>query len=65
MVTTAPELPCVPTILKEYSARKLQIPSLQELLGSHGTPNYPYGKKFEKAKNDPIFVLHTSGSTGN
>ncbi|KAF2811621.1 putative NRPS-like enzyme [Mytilinidion resinicola] len=64
LVTTNPEPPCVPMILEDYSMRKLQIPSLVELLASHDVPHYPYEKTFEEAKYDPAFILHTSGSTG-
>lgn len=44
--------------------KKLYIPSVDELLAPGDTPKYPYNPNFEDAKNDPIFVLHTSGSTG-
>ncbi|KAI1387789.1 acetyl-CoA synthetase-like protein [Hypoxylon trugodes] len=39
------------------------IPSFDEMINS--TPeHYPYRKGFDEAKNDPILVLHSSGSTG-
>lgn len=64
MITTDPEPACVPTILAEYDMTKVQIPALRQLLACHDAPHYPYTKTFEEAKDDPIFVLHTSGSTG-
>ncbi|XXH01320.1 hypothetical protein Hte_007678 [Hypoxylon texense] len=40
------------------------IPSFQEMLDSNPEP-YPYEKNFDEAKDDPIVVLHSSGSTGS
>lgn len=39
------------------------VPSLQEMLDSK-PEKYPYEKTFDEARNDPIAVLHSSGSTG-
>ena len=39
------------------------VPSLQVMLDSKPEP-YPYVKSFEEARQDPIVVLHSSGSTG-
>lgn len=47
----------------EYPIRKEVIPSFEEMMTS-SPPHYPYTKTFEEAKNDPIVVLHSSGSTG-
>ncbi|KAI1085939.1 hypothetical protein F5B19DRAFT_244352 [Rostrohypoxylon terebratum] len=39
------------------------IPSFEDMVNS--TPErYPYYKEFEEAMNDPLLVLHSSGSTG-
>lgn len=47
------------------SARFEAVPSFQEMLdGKEGVTPYPYVKTFEEARNDPIVVLHSSGSTG-
>ncbi|KAH6696768.1 putative NRPS-like enzyme [Leptodontidium sp. MPI-SDFR-AT-0119] len=64
LLTTTPELPCVPMITEEYPMKKLEIPALTELLSASDTPLYPYNAVYEEVKNDPIFILHTSGSTG-
>ncbi|EED15544.1 NRPS-like enzyme, putative [Talaromyces stipitatus ATCC 10500] len=64
IMTTDPEPPFVSMILKDCLLTKLVIPSLDELLREEDVPPYPYTKSFEEAKDDPIFVLHTSGSTG-
>ncbi|KAJ5091912.1 NRPS-like enzyme [Penicillium alfredii] len=64
LITTTPEPPCVPQILEDYSMQQIYLPGLLELLQSENIPCYPYEKSFSEAQNDPIFVLHTSGSTG-
>jgi acyl-coenzyme A synthetase/AMP-(fatty) acid ligase len=47
----------------DSSIRFEVIPSFEEMLSS--TPeHYPYQKSFEKARDDPVVVLHSSGSTG-
>lgn len=40
------------------------VPSFQVMFDSQ-PEHYPYQKSFEEARNDPIVVLHSSGSTGN
>jgi hypothetical protein len=64
LLTTDPEPPFVAGILREYPIQVLHIPSLDDLLGSEDIPSYPYTKSFEEARNDPLYVLHSSGSTG-
>ncbi|KAF2256018.1 acetyl-CoA synthetase-like protein [Trematosphaeria pertusa] len=41
----------------------LEIPSFRDMLGSRPEP-FPYEKPFADAQDDPIVVLHSSGSTG-
>ncbi|KAH7411425.1 putative NRPS-like enzyme [Cadophora sp. MPI-SDFR-AT-0126] len=64
LLTTTPELPCVSMIVEDFPMKILQVPALMDLLSASETPRYPYNVSYEEAKNDPIFVLHTSGSTG-
>lgn len=64
-MTTNLEPPFVSMSLQDYQMTKLVIPTLDELLIEEDVPPYPYEKSYEEAKNDPIFVLHTSGSTGS
>ncbi|KAF2472981.1 putative NRPS-like enzyme [Lindgomyces ingoldianus] len=41
----------------------LEVPSFQDMFQS--TPSsYPFGKIYDQVKNDPILILHSSGSTG-
>lgn len=54
-------------MLEEGSYTVVHIPSLEELLSgdeNNPPPDYPYEKSYEEAKDEPIFILHTSGSTG-
>ena len=41
----------------------LEVPELASLLDDNHSP-YPYTKSFDEAHGEPIFALHTSGSTG-
>lgn len=43
--------------------RPMQVASLDEIFNQTG-PQYPYLKSFDEARDDPIVVLHSSGSTG-
>lgn len=45
------------------SATYSDIPSINDMLHAE-TEHYPYTKAFEEAKDDPIIILHSSGSTG-
>ncbi|KAN0095473.1 putative NRPS-like enzyme [Hyaloscypha variabilis] len=64
LVCTNPEPPAVSVILEEHAMQKLHIPSIHELLSYENVENYPFNKSFEEERDNPIFVLHTSGSTG-
>jgi acyl-coenzyme A synthetase/AMP-(fatty) acid ligase len=64
LVTPDPEPVSVSSILREYPIDVIRIPSLDELLCAQNVPPYPYKKSFEEARHEPLFVLHTSGSTG-
>ncbi|KAF2807321.1 acetyl-CoA synthetase-like protein [Mytilinidion resinicola] len=41
-----------------------QVPTVEVLL-KESFPHYPYHKTFEEAKNDPLVIFHTSGTTGS
>ncbi|KAL3459645.1 putative NRPS-like enzyme [Aspergillus heterothallicus] len=64
LITTEPEPVFVGSILREYEIDVVRIPALEELLDGEAVPPYPYDKQFDEAKDEPLFVLHTSGSTG-
>ena len=51
-------------LLAQYPIKTFNIPSLSQLLAEDEVPSYPFTKTFDEAKNDPVLVLHTSGSTG-
>ena len=63
MLTPEGRLPVIDNILEDYKMRMLQIPKLDELL-EHTYPDFPFDKSFEDARNEPLVVLHTSGTTG-
>ncbi|KAL4905238.1 hypothetical protein BDW74DRAFT_185288 [Aspergillus multicolor] len=64
LVTTDPELPFVTNLLRHHSIQVIQIPSLDELLCLKSMPSYQYDRTYDAARNEPVFVLHTSGPTG-
>ena len=52
-------------LLKERkSLRDVEVPDLDWFLDAAAVPASPYKKTFEQAKWEPLFVLHSSGSTG-
>ncbi|KAL2812311.1 putative NRPS-like enzyme [Aspergillus granulosus] len=61
LVTTDPEPVFVSSLLREYPIEVIHIPPLEDLLCSEGIAPYPYDKRFNEARNEPLFVLHTSG----
>lgn len=63
MLVPEERLPVVDSILEEYKMQRLQIPRLDELL-EHTHPDYPFDRSFSDARNEPLVVLHTSGTTG-
>lgn len=65
MITTCPGPVGVP-IVESVTTEKLIIPTLDELLDLDPKQvcAVPYERSYGNAKADPIFILHTSGSTG-
>ncbi|KAK8069352.1 NRPS-like enzyme [Apiospora phragmitis] len=55
-------LPIVDTIRAEYKLRPLPIPSTTQLIDTK-YPHYPFDKRFDTARDEPLLVLHTSGTT--
>lgn len=65
LITTCPA-PAGSAAVESIASEKLVIPSLNQLLDlkqGHRRA-ISYQKSFEDARTDPIFILHTSGSTG-
>ncbi|KAL9620748.1 MAG: hypothetical protein Q9160_004761 [Pyrenula sp. 1 TL-2023] len=54
----------VEDVLQKRPMKRLDLPTLDELLDADSTEPFPYTKSFEKAINDPFCFLHTSGTTG-
>ncbi|MCJ1251009.1 hypothetical protein MMC30_008240 [Trapelia coarctata] len=63
LITSSPRPPVVNAIVSAHPLRVLEVPSLQDLLTT-AYPHYPYNKTFLEARNEPLVVLHTSGTTG-
>ncbi|KUI66302.1 Linear gramicidin synthase subunit D [Cytospora mali] len=63
LITSDSRLPSVLPIIDVVAPRCLTIPSVDELL-KESFPPFAYDKAFEAGRWDPLFVLHTSGSTG-
>ena len=52
-------------ILKEReNLKSVEVPELDWLLDPEPVPPYPFEKTFEQAENEPLYVQHSSGSTG-
>ncbi|KAF9894429.1 hypothetical protein FE257_007932 [Aspergillus nanangensis] len=64
LITTDPEPACVPALARGYKMVKLVVPDPEVLLTCPGGRVFPYSKTFDIAKDDPLLVLHTSGTTG-
>ncbi|EJT71508.1 hypothetical protein GGTG_10765 [Gaeumannomyces tritici R3-111a-1] len=60
--------PTVDALLEALpSVRAVPVPGLAELVdlgGEDPVPPYPYDKNFDDGIDDPMFVTHTSGTTG-
>ncbi|KAI8625972.1 acetyl-CoA synthetase-like protein [Xylariaceae sp. FL1651] len=64
LVHTAEVAPLVkPLVNLESGLRCETLPSFDHMLDSNPAP-YPYEKDFGEAENEPVLVLHSSGSTG-
>ncbi|KAI0099721.1 putative NRPS-like enzyme [Nemania sp. FL0031] len=63
LVTTDPVPPPALTILEAVKPQKLTLPSVDELLGRIHQ-HYTCHKTYEKNAQEPIWAIHTSGSTG-
>lgn len=57
-----PQSPLVTSILKVHSLPLLDSPSLHELLDNDYS-HYAFPKAFAEARNEPLVVVHTSGTT--
>lgn len=68
LLTPDPEPPMVTSLLRENPMNTIQIPSLEELFMHDDTLlpyTYIHGQKpLDVVRDQPILVLHTSGSTG-
>ena len=49
-------------ILEKHPIQVYASPSLEDLLAG-AYPHYPFPKRFEEARHEPLMVVHTSGTT--
>ena len=63
LLSSAPRPPAVNAISDSQDFRVVEVPSVEYFLDTHH-PQIPFTKTFEEALLDPLFVVHTSGSTG-
>jgi acyl-CoA synthetase (AMP-forming)/AMP-acid ligase II len=50
--------------LEERDMLAIEVDSIDVWFPTEEVPHFPYNKTYEEAENDPVVVLHTSGSTG-
>ncbi|KAL8994171.1 MAG: hypothetical protein Q9169_005790 [Polycauliona sp. 2 TL-2023] len=63
LLSSSPQSPAVSAIEKDGRMRILEVPELGHLLDiAH--PPFPYQKTLATSYNDPLFIVHTSGTTG-
>ncbi|CAL8579337.1 hypothetical protein XPA_005087 [Xanthoria parietina] len=63
VLTPAIRSPAVDAIEKEGLARVVEVPEVDHLINiAH--PPYPFDKTIHNAGREPLFIVHTSGSTG-
>ena len=64
LLATKERPPIVSQVLRLQQYRELEVPTIEHILGDNSA-RYPYEKTFEQAHNEPLVVLHTSGTTGH
>lgn len=62
LTSLAPNTSIVTGILKAHPLQVVDSPTLYELLDKD-LPYYPFRKTFMEARNEPLVVVHTSGTT--
>ncbi|KAI1641467.1 putative NRPS-like enzyme [Biscogniauxia mediterranea] len=63
LLTTAPTPPPALAVIEAVKPRQLTIPSVDDLV-TKPYPLYVYKKTYEEGRLDPLWIIHTSGSTG-
>lgn len=59
-----PMPPLVEDVLRQKIMKVLELPGVDELLDAESIEPFIYDKVFDSAVNDPLCILHTSGTTG-
>lgn len=63
LLAPTPRPPVTNAILEACKLQVLEVPTLEDLF-DRSYPRYPFDKRFEDARHEPLVVLHTSGTTG-
>lgn len=62
MIAAEPRLSAVDEILAVHRIRVIRAPSIEELLTTR-YHHYAFAKTFDEARDEPLVVMHTSGTT--
>ena len=52
-------------VLPHCNLQIYEFPELEYFFADEPVPHYHYDRTWESGKRDPLWILHTSGSTGN
>ncbi|PYI31348.1 NRPS-like enzyme [Aspergillus indologenus CBS 114.80] len=63
LIAPVPRPPAATAILEAVSLQVLDIPSVEELVGTE-YPSFELAKTYPEAAHEPLVIIHTSGSTG-
>lgn len=63
LLSSSPRLPAVNALSGETGFRIIEVPAVPYYLDIHHE-HFPLDKSWPEAQYDPLFVIHTSGSTG-
>jgi acyl-coenzyme A synthetase/AMP-(fatty) acid ligase len=63
-IAPAQKIPQIDQIMEKRPMKQACLPELLELLDEEPAAEYTYNVTFAEARQDPLVVLHTSGSTG-
>ncbi|VUC22344.1 unnamed protein product [Clonostachys rosea] len=63
LLSPEPTPPAANSVLDTLSPLHVKVPSIDNLLETKHAP-YAYTKTWQQGRSDPIWIIHTSGSTG-
>lgn len=63
LLSSSPRPPAVTAISDHQAFHVIEVPSVSHLLDIQH-PHFAFNKSWAEAQSEPLFVIHTSGSTG-